>query len=365
MKAWTGGLGQLERFLENSCSRSTDPAPTDMFPGFPSSGSSQAMPGSAPLNPSAAANPWFHQSPFSMAADIHSGTSGPAPSSMTGSPYWLPHQQYTPAPTDPHQSRYSAGNDLYSASAASPWWFGHGTAASAGSGLHSSQYFPQHVTRNDHMSNPFHTSTTPSKPGYLQHGLATAQHLQQQQSMPSPAQHLHQSAVQQPTYHSPATSQHEAMSSPAPIQPIPSSQHQSIGISSQHQRSLMSPSSQQLSSPASMMAQHDGMLSRLVCPCPVCRDIKNETELDEVTLNAQKEEQERMKRLQEARMRALQSQNLSGGPVPPAAVAPIALGSSSSSEDEDSASQSASEDEAAVPRRAGERPELSLLNRII
>lgn len=86
------------------------------------------------------------------------------------------------------------------------------------------------------------------------------------------------------------------------------------------------------------------------------RDIKNETELDEVTLNAQKEEQERMKRLQEARLRALQSQGLTIAPVGP----PIALGSSSSSssssDDEDSASQS--EDEA-LPRRPGDVIDIS------
>ncbi|KAH7974229.1 hypothetical protein HPB49_012304 [Dermacentor silvarum] len=164
MKAWTGGLGQLERFLESSCSRSTEPAPSDMFPGFPSSGSSQAMPGSAPLNPSTATNPWFHQSAFSM-ADLHSGASGTASSSMAGSPYWLPHQ-YTATPTaDPHQSRYGTSNDLYSAStSATPWWFGHGTSA-AGSGLHSSQYFQQHMARNDHMSNPFQALRATSSTG--------------------------------------------------------------------------------------------------------------------------------------------------------------------------------------------------------
>lgn len=38
----------------------------------------------------------------------------------------------------------------------------------------------------------------------------------------------------------------------------------------------------------------------------MCRDIKLEDELDAVTLSAQKEEQERIRRLQEAQMRALQ-----------------------------------------------------------
>lgn len=83
------------------------------------------------------------------------------------------------------------------------------------------------------------------------------------------------------------------------------------------------------------------------------RDIKNESDLDEVTLNAQKEEQERMKRLQEARLRALQSQGIATGPAPPSAIAPIALESSSSSSDD---SSSESEDEAlptVVPRRTG------------
>lgn len=84
------------------------------------------------------------------------------------------------------------------------------------------------------------------------------------------------------------------------------------------------------------------------------RDIKNESDLDEVTLNAQKEEQERMKRLQEARLRALQSQGIS--PAPPSAIAPIALESSSSSSSDDDDSESQSEDEAmpaATPRRTG------------
>ncbi|KAH7976398.1 hypothetical protein HPB52_013135 [Rhipicephalus sanguineus] len=374
MKAWTGGIP------ESSCGRSTEPAPSDMFPGFPSSGSSQAMPGSAPLNPGAAANPWFHQSAFSMAADIHSGASGTSSSSMAGSPYWLPPHQYAPAPAaDPHQTRYGAGNDLYSAStsAAAPWWFGHNTSTVA-SGLHSSQYFQQHVTTSgDPMSNPFHA------------GLRNI---------------------------------HEAMSSPAattPIQSIiPSSQHQSMGISGQHQRSLMSSSSSQqlaavtddLDTPEALsgadtskskwakpeagadaatendakecgQARRGGWLAHqegqgeaekggkleeeaeedLLADAKKgfqrknIRDIKNESDLDEVTLNAQKEEQERMKRLQEARLRALQSQGIAPGPAAHSAIGPIALESSSSSDDDDD-STSQSEDEAipaAVPRRTG------------
>lgn len=87
----------------------------------------------------------------------------------------------------------------------------------------------------------------------------------------------------------------------------------------------------------------------------VCRDIKNEMELDEVTLNAQKEEQERMKRLQEARLRALQQQGSHLGP--------IALGSSSSSSSSDSSSDEAddsSDDDVDVPPLPREPPFLSL-----
>lgn len=86
------------------------------------------------------------------------------------------------------------------------------------------------------------------------------------------------------------------------------------------------------------------------------RDIKNESDLDEVTLNAQKEEQERMKRLQEARLRALQSQGIAPGPASHSSIAPIALGSSSSSSSDEDDSSSQSEDEAlpaAAPRRTG------------
>ncbi|CAN7940153.1 unnamed protein product [Ixodes hexagonus] len=169
MKAWTGGLGQLERLLENTCGgRGPESAGSDMFPGFPStSASSQALPSPAPLNNPGVQNPspWFHhQSPFPMGGDMHA----PAPS--TGSPYWLPHPQYPPtAANEPHQPRYQSGSDLYPGSAtATPWWFG-----ASGAGLPSSQYFPSPAGRGDHV--PFQPSPpSPQKGssgGYLQHSL--------------------------------------------------------------------------------------------------------------------------------------------------------------------------------------------------
>lgn len=250
IKAWTGGLGQLERLLENTCGRSSESTTSDMFPGFPGSSSSQTMPSPAPLNPGQPPNPWFHQSPFSMGSDIHAGS---ASTPVSGSPYWLPHPQYPPASGNSDQSRYQGGgSDLYSASSAatattpSPWWFGHGASAT-GSGLHSPQYFQPHVTttsmsRNEHAPTSFHASPPPSsaqsqKSGYLQHGLATPQLLQQ-------------------PLHSPAASQHRGLSPPTSSQTTPVSQHQPMGsVSQPHQRSLMSPTSQQLGSPPSLLSQ--------------------------------------------------------------------------------------------------------------
>ncbi|KAL3187722.1 hypothetical protein MRX96_024748 [Rhipicephalus microplus] len=394
MKAWTGGLGQLERFLESSCGRSTEPAPSDMFPGFPSSGSSQGMPGSAPLNPGAAANPWFHQSAFSMATDIHSGASGTASSSMAGSPYWLPPHQYAPTPAaDPHQSRYSAGNDLYSASTsagATPWWFGHNTST-AGSGLHSSQYFQQHVPRSDPMSNPFHT------PQHVQ--SAPAQQRINHQSMMAPISSSSQMMAppQSQPLNSIASGGLDTNIQPIfelyghdPLASVQGGQqfHHQLprfdvpAASSASGQGFTQLQSQTTWIPPEALSGADASKTKWAKPeaggrrkkeesakkkqkqdllaeakkgfqRKNIRDIKNESDLDEVTLNAQKEEQERMKRLQEARLRALQSQGIATGPAPPSAIAPIALESSSSSSDD---SSSESEDEAlptVVPRRTG------------
>lgn len=407
MKAWTGGLGQLERLLENTCGgRGPESAGSDMFPGFPSTSSSQAVPSPAPLNPGGQnPNPWFHQSPFSMGGDMHP----PAPSS--GSPYWLPHPQYPAATSEPHQPRYQGGNDLYPGSAA-PWWLG-----ASGTGLPSSQYFPGPPTgRGDHV--PFQPSPpSPQKGGgYLQHSLAgppanqqhplagpptNQSHLQppeqpapmglHQRTLPSsspllgtgmglsgqtafrgqeagsagpmvsqgaPPQQQHfgqeQGRYEAPPPQAPQAGFRAEGGAWPPQEAPPSAKRPKAEEEPKPEEKASSSGTSNEGTPRKKGRRKRDEAKKKKHEVPLdpkkglqrknIRDIKNEMELDEVTLNAQKEEQERMKRLQEARLRALQQQGSHLGP--------IALGSSSSSSSSDSSSDEAddsSDDDVDVP----------------
>lgn len=304
----------------------------------------------------------------------------PAQSSQ-GHPYWLPHQ-YPPG----GQSHYQGSPEVYSPN---PWWFGH-----PGSGL---QYVP---------SPPSFPES--GRGGYLERGPAPQQHFcpDSQQHQPMPPRQMASSLVPdgsqqyapcQPSYAVP--SQHAYGTGPfADASPDARPYHgeqQTYGHHPQFrgpdargenhawEPPFAAPAGREGGDPADRPAEEgtsggneqpepildrepgkrskgkrkreEAKKKKVLPPDPVkrlqrknIREIKDDKELDVVTINAQKEEQERMRRLQEARLRALQ--RAQAARLHPAGHVALGIGSSSG---EDSTSESSDEEDDSEPTAFG------------
>ncbi|XP_064483480.1 helicase ARIP4-like [Ornithodoros turicata] len=329
-----------------------------MFPGFTNSVPSPRG--------SQGTGPWFPEPPFPV------GRSEPE---AQNHPYWLPHQY-------PRGGRYQSP-ELYSSTGPNPWWFGHPSSAR--------QYFPHSFPERSNYFEPaqqqqqqqqqqhFPMATeqavgsqdttnqhfVPSNPDVSSYSLAPTQHtvsysgggnfpvngLQDMQGYPpfnqehvpynvpqgAPVQGSTQRFSQVNKVADTAVEENSGWQQPQFVPPSNEPKEQAPKVEEQGDKK-----------PKGKRKREEAKKKPDAPPDPLkrlqrknIRDIKDDKELDVVTLNAQKEEQERMRRLQEARLRALQQQ----------VTRMPSSGSSSSSEETTTDSSEEEDEEPTVPLR--------------